>query len=93
MKQNPAVTPLEDMAPPQRQGWTRTFSALRYPNYRLYWVGQAVSILGWQMQNVTQSWLVYDLTHSPFYLGLGAGIVALFTLTILIALPAVRRIS
>lgn len=80
MKQNPAVTPLEDMAPPPRQGWTRTFSALRYPNYRLYWVGQAVSILGWQMQNVAQSWLVYDLTRSPFYLGLVGLFIAIPTI-------------
>jgi MFS family permease len=48
----------------------RTFSALRYHNFRLYWFGQMISLAGTWMQSVAQGWLVYELTHSPFALGL-----------------------
>ncbi len=50
-------------------GLPRTFAALRHPNYRLFFVGQLVSLIGTWMQNVAQAWLVYALTDSPFYLG------------------------
>lgn len=53
----------------------RTFSALRHPNYRLFFSGQLISLVGTWMQNVAQGWLVYQLTGSPFYLGL-VGFVA-----------------
>jgi MFS family permease len=48
----------------------RTFAALRHPNYRLYFTGQLISLVGTWMQNVAQGWLVYQLTGSPLYLGL-----------------------
>jgi len=51
-------------------GWPRTFRALRYRNFRLYWSGQIISLIGTWMQIVAQSWLVYRLTDSPFMLGL-----------------------
>lgn len=38
-------------------------------NYRLYWGGQAVSLLGTWMQRVAMGWLVYRLTDSAFMLG------------------------
>lgn len=44
--------------------------ALRYYNFRLYFVGQAVSLIGTWMQRIAVSWLVYNLTHSAFMLGL-----------------------
>ena len=47
----------------------KTFSALRHRNYRLFFVGQLTSLIGTWMQNVAQAWLVYQLTGSPFYLG------------------------
>jgi MFS family permease len=47
----------------------KTFSALHHRNYRLYFIGQLVSITGTWMQNVAQGYLVYQLTNSPFYLG------------------------
>ncbi|MBI5304871.1 MAG: MFS transporter [Chloroflexi bacterium] len=47
-----------------------TFSALKHPNYRLFFAGQLTSLTGTWMQNVAQAWLVYDLTKSPFYLGI-----------------------
>lgn len=45
-------------------------SALRYKDFRLFWFGQIVSLSGTWMQSVAQGWLVYDLTKSPFYLGI-----------------------
>jgi MFS family permease len=47
----------------------RTFAALRYPNYRLWFQGQIVSLFGTWMQTTAQGFLVFELTHSPAYLG------------------------
>lgn len=44
----------------------------RHRNFRLFFTGQLVSLMGTWMQTVAQSWLVYSLTHSPFLLGLTA---------------------
>lgn len=52
----------------------RTFRSLRVRNYRLWFVGQTVSLSGTWMQTVAQSWLVYSLTHNAFYLGLTAAL-------------------
>lgn len=49
---------------------TRGFRALRVRNYRLYWFGQLISLTGTWMQTTAQAWLVLQLTHSPFALGL-----------------------
>lgn len=46
------------------------FSSLRSRNYRLYFVGQGISLIGTWMQNIALSWLVYRLTGSVFLLGL-----------------------
>jgi MFS family permease len=45
-------------------------SSLRQPNYRLYFCGQLISVMGTWMQTVAQSFLVLDLTHSGTQLGL-----------------------
>ncbi|HEX9511756.1 MAG TPA: MFS transporter [Puia sp.] len=47
-----------------------TFSALKSRNYRLYFYGQSVSLIGTWMQRTALSWIVYTMTHSPFMLGL-----------------------
>jgi MFS family permease len=47
----------------------QTFTALNYPNYRLWFSGQIVSLFGTWMQNTAQQFLIYELTHSPVYLG------------------------
>ena len=44
--------------------------ALRHRDFRLYWLGQAVSVTGLWMQTMALAWLVYRLTDSPLYLGL-----------------------
>lgn len=43
--------------------------ALRHPNFRLYFFGQAVSLLGTWVQQVALGWLVYRLTGSALLLG------------------------
>ena len=48
----------------------RIVSSLRQRNYRLYFLGQLVSVMGTWMQTVAQSFLVLDLTHSGTQLGL-----------------------
>lgn len=45
------------------------FRAFRNYNYRLYWSGQVVSVTGTWMQRIAQSWLVLQITDSPFALG------------------------
>ncbi len=44
--------------------------AFRHRNFRLFFAGQAISLIGTWMQTVAQSWLVFQLTHDPIALGL-----------------------
>ena len=44
--------------------------AFAHRDFRLFWSGQLVSLIGTWMQSVAQSWLVLELTNSPFRLGL-----------------------
>jgi MFS family permease len=44
--------------------------ALKSYNFRLYFSGQAISLVGTWMQRIAVSWLVYEVSHSAFYLGL-----------------------
>jgi MFS family permease len=44
--------------------------AFRHRDFRLFWSGQAVSLVGTWMQSVAQAWLVLELTGSAFRLGL-----------------------
>ena len=61
-----------------------TFAALAIPNYRRYFAGQSISLIGTWMQMTAQSWLVLTLTHSGTALGV---IVALQTLPVLLLGP------
>jgi len=47
-----------------------TFNAFKSRNYRLYFGGQSVSLIGTWMQKTAVSWVVYEQTHSNFMLGL-----------------------
>src|ERR1700712_2040895 len=47
-----------------------TFRAFKSRNYRLYFTGQSVSLIGTWMQKTAVSWVIYSLTHSTFMLGL-----------------------
>lgn len=51
---------------------TKTFRALRYRNFRLFWYGQLISLIGTWMQSVAQQWLVYRITDSASKLGIVA---------------------
>jgi MFS family permease len=71
-------TPIEaPLAAPSALALLRVF---RHRNYRLFFTGQLVSLMGTWMQSVAQGWLVYSMTHSPFLLGLTsfAGQIPLF---------------
>lgn len=47
----------------------QTFTALRHRNYRLWFIGQVISLFGTWMQMTAQGYFIYELTHSPVYLG------------------------
>ncbi len=53
----------------QSRGLLRTFIALRHRNFRLFWFGQMISLIGTWMQSIGQAWLVLELTHSAWLLG------------------------
>ena len=46
------------------------FRALSHRNYRLFFSGQSISLVGTWMQQIATSWLIFDLTHSSFLLGI-----------------------
>src|SRR4051812_25890299 len=46
--------------------------ALRHRNFRLFWIGQTLSLIGTWMQTMAQGWLALDLTNSAFLVGLVA---------------------
>lgn len=50
-------------------GVSGAFRALRHRNFRLFFAGQLISLIGTWMQSVAQAWLVYRLTGSPVLLG------------------------
>lgn len=69
-----ATVPADTVAQPRRVvaggiSWRKTFAALRHRNYRLFFSGQLVSVIGTWMQQVALGWLVYDLSKSAFTLG------------------------
>ena len=61
---------------------TEGFHSLRVRNYRLFIIGQAISLTGSWMQTTAQAWLVVQLTNSPFALGL-VGTLQFLPVTIL----------
>src|SRR5262245_21925700 len=52
--------------PPLKQA----FRALKNTNYRYFWFGQVISMVGTWMQRIAQAWLVLKLTNSPLALGI-----------------------
>src|SRR5512136_2792276 len=68
----------------RKMRWKETFAALKHYNYRLWFAGQVVSLVGTWMQSTAQGYLIYQLTGSPAYLGLvgffGGAPTLLFTL-------------
>jgi MFS family permease len=68
----PPVPPPAVTEAPLREG---RFAALQHRDYRLYWAGSFVSLLGTQMSSVAIGWQIYQLTHDAAMLGL----IGLFT--------------
>ncbi len=70
------AAPSDPAAPPVHHA----LRSLRHRNYRLFFGGQLISLIGTWMQNVAQSWLVYRLTGSEALLGLVgfAGLIPIF---------------
>lgn len=62
----------QTQATPTPAATVNTLSALRIPKFRLYFIGQTISISGTWMQTVAQGWLVFHLTQSELWLGLVA---------------------
>jgi MFS family permease len=52
-----------------QSGLKRIFRALSHKNYRLFFGGQSISLIGTWMQQVAMNWLVYRLSHSALLLG------------------------
>ena len=63
-------TPIDSPPPPSAPTALSLLKAFRHKNYRLFFAGQLVSLMGTWMQSVAQGWLVYTMTHSPLALGL-----------------------
>src|SRR6266849_3499429 len=59
------------------KGLLRAFTSLRQRNFRLFWSGQIISLMGTYMQSIGQVWLVLELTHSGWQLGLVGALQAL----------------
>src|SRR2546421_2638724 len=60
-----------------KKGLLRAFTSLRQRNFRLFWFGQMISLMGTMMQIIGQAWLVLELTHSAWQLGLVGALQAL----------------
>jgi MFS family permease len=52
--------------------WPRGLSAFRHRNFRLFWTGMCISLIGTWMQSVGQAWLVLQMTNDPLALGIVA---------------------
>lgn len=58
----------------------RAFGALRHRNFRVFYVGQLLSLAGTWMQSTAQGWLVLELTNSALLLGVVTAVTSLPTL-------------
>jgi len=80
----PQEEALESELQAPQGAFARTFSALRYRDFRLLWFGAFTSTTGTWMQTVAQSWVVLSMTNSAFLLGvdgfLSTGPMLLFSL-------------
>jgi MFS family permease len=72
------VQPVAEAVPRSRRGMRsilidRAFPALHHRNYRLFFSGQLISLIGTWTQQVAQGWLVWTISHSPLMLGAVTG--------------------
>lgn len=69
--------PVIPSSPAQEKGVVRVLASLQHRNYRLFWLGKLVSLFGTWMQVIGQAWLVQNLTHSAWQLGVVGALQAL----------------
>jgi MFS family permease len=60
----------KDSRTPPSEGMSHAWRALRHRNFRLFFGGQSISLVGTWMTRIATSWLVYRLTKSPLMLGM-----------------------
>ena len=65
----PSATADHEGVPPV-QGWRKTFSAFRSANYRYFYGGQSLSLIGTWTRTAALGWVSFQITHSAFLLGL-----------------------
>src|SRR5664279_382076 len=53
----------------ETKGLKVIFRSLKYRNFRLFFTGQSISLIGTWIQQIAMPWLVYDVSHSVFLLG------------------------
>src|SRR5688500_10606517 len=70
----PGVQPEASAPPPRPTGrqMPKGLRAFRHHNFRVFWTGMLISLVGTWMQQVGQAWLVLELTNDPVALGLVA---------------------
>ncbi len=69
MTQDSSDSPRKEIPAPPADGFSHAWRALRHRNFRLFFGGQSISLIGTWMTRVATSWLVYRLTKSPLLLG------------------------
>ncbi len=59
-----------DLPEQPKSGWRNMFSALKNPNYRYFYSGQSVSLIGTWTRTAALAWVTFKFTHSEFWLGI-----------------------
>jgi MFS family permease len=70
VKNSQELLPVQSSLKKPANGFLRASAALKHRNFRLFWTGQNISLIGTWTQTTGQSWLVLQLTHSALMLGL-----------------------
>jgi MFS family permease len=65
----PATDPVEQAASSPKSRISHAWRALRHRNFKLFFFGQGISVIGTWMTRLATTWLVYRLTHSALLLG------------------------
>src|SRR5436190_21781929 len=71
---------MTEALPPRPAARRYGLGALAHRNFRLFFIGQGISLVGTWMQNVGEGWLILTLTNSPFYVGLTSALSSLVVL-------------
>ena len=68
-RQLPQPETIDEGLPPA-EGWQKIFAALRNRNYRWFYAGQTISLIGTWTRSAALGWIAFQFTHSEFLLGL-----------------------